>query len=76
MKIIQNDDGSGEIHFSEQEIEIISKHKKLTLSTYFLKHFINLFMGLFFEYQRKFDEKTKNMQTTLDQEIETKKPKD
>ena len=62
--------------FSEQEIEIISKHKKLTLSTYFLKHFINLFMGLFFEYQRKFDEKTKNMQTKLDQEIETKKPKD
>lgn len=72
MLIKQKEDGSGEIHFSEEEIAIISKNKKLVLSTYFLKHFINLFMGLFFEFQRKFDEETKKIQTTKDQEIDTK----
>jgi hypothetical protein len=76
MIIKQKEDGSGEIHFSEEEIAIISKNKKLVLTTVFLKHFINLFMSLFFEYQRKFDDNTKQIQTDSNQEIVTKKPKD
>lgn len=76
MKITQKDDGSAEIKFSEKEVEIISKHKKLVLTTEFLKHFINLFMGVFFEFQKKFDEKTKQIMTTKHQEIKTKAPKD
>ena len=46
MKIDQREDGSGEIVFTDQEIEIIKKNKKLILSVEFLKHFINLFMSL------------------------------
>lgn len=76
MKINQREDGSGEIVFTDQEIEIIKKNKKLILSVEFLKHFINLFMSLFFEYQKKFDTRTKNMSTNIDQEIKVKKPKD
>jgi hypothetical protein len=76
MIINQKEDGSGEIVFTDQEIEIIKKNKKLTLSVEFLKHFINLFMSLFFEYQRKFDTKTRNISSPLDQEIEVKKLED
>jgi 23S rRNA-/tRNA-specific pseudouridylate synthase len=76
MKINQKEDGSGEIVFTDQEIEIINKNKKLVMSPKFLKHFINLFMSVFFEYQKKFDTKTRNISTTLDQEIQVKKPED
>jgi hypothetical protein len=75
LEIRQKEDGSGEILFSEEEIKIITKEKKLVLTTIFLKHFINLFMSVFFEYQRKFDEKTKNITTPLNTIIETSKPK-
>ena len=70
MKIKQNEDGSGEILFSNEEIDIINKHKKLILTKIFLKHFINLFMSLFFEYQKKFDEETKVIKSGLNEEIE------
>ncbi len=76
MKINQKKDGSGEIIFSQEEINIICKYKKLTLTTEFLKHFINLFMSLFFEFQRNFDKKTNNIRSAPDQEIKTEKPKD
>ena len=76
MKINQKEDGSGEIVFTDQEIEIIKKNKKLIMSVEFLKHFINLFMSVFFEYQKKFNTKTRNMTTPIDQEIEAKKPDD
>ena len=76
MQINQKEDGSGEIIFSKEEIDIISKHKKLTLSTEFLKHFINLFMGLFFEFQKKFDKKTNSITSKKNQKIKIKKPND
>jgi len=76
MKINQREDGSGEIVFTDQEIEIIKKKKKLVMSVEFLKHFINLFMSVFFEYQKNFDTKTRNMTTPVDQEIQVKKPDD
>ena len=37
MKFIQNKDGSGEWHFSDEEIEIIKKNKKIVMSVSFLK---------------------------------------
>jgi deoxyribodipyrimidine photolyase len=76
MKIIQKEDGSGEIYFSDEEIKVIQKHKKLILNKEFLKHFINLFIALFMEFQKKFDNKTKEMLTPVDKEIEISKPKD
>ncbi len=76
MIINQKEDGSGELVFSKEEIDVITKNKKLILTPSFLKHFINLFIGLFIEFQDKFDKKTKQMTTFKDQEIKTKKPKD
>jgi hypothetical protein len=77
MMINQNkEDGSGELVFSKEEIDIIIKHKKLILTPSFLKHFVNLFVGLFIEFQDKFDKKTKQMTTFKDQEIKTNPPKE
>ena len=69
MQIRQNEDGSGEIIFSEEEVKIIKQRKKLVLPKEFLKYFINLFMALFFNYQEKFSEKTKLRTTKLDKKI-------
>lgn len=42
MKIIQNNkDGSAEIVFSDKEIEIIKKKKKLFFEPEAMKHFVN-----------------------------------
>ena len=76
MMINQKEDGSGELVFSKEEIDIISKHKKLILTPSFLKHFVNLFVGLFIEFQDKFDEKTKQITSFKDQEIKTNPPKE
>ncbi len=75
MRIIQKNDGSGEIIFTDDEIAILQKHKKLTLPIPFLKDFINLFMSLFFEMHRKMDKDTVMSKTNLDKNIEVKEPK-
>ena len=59
-------DGSGEIIFTDKEIEILNKNKKLELSPKFLKHFANLFMALFVNIQHNFDDKTKKILKTCD----------
>ena len=46
MKFIQNKNGSGEWHFSDEEIEIIKKNKKIVMSVSFLKDFKNILMKL------------------------------
>lgn len=74
MRIIQKNDGSGEIHFSNEEIAILQKHKKLTLPIPFLKDFINLFMGLFFEMHKKMDKDTVMSATKRNKNIEVKEP--
>tara|TARA_R100001509_G_scaffold11810_3_gene6086 strand:- start:63 stop:320 length:258 start_codon:yes stop_codon:yes gene_type:complete len=71
MKINQKEDGSGEIHFTIEERKIISEKGKITLSTTFLKHFINLFISLFIEFQKNFDDETRNLTTPINKEIET-----
>ena len=74
MRIIQKNDGSGEIHFSNEEIAILQKHKKLILPIPFLKDFINLFMGLFFEMHKKMDKDTVRLATEHNKNIEVKEP--
>ena len=39
MKFLQNKDGSGEWQFSDEEVEIINKNKKLIMTPGFLKDF-------------------------------------
>jgi hypothetical protein len=69
-------DGSGEIIFTDKEIEILNKNKKLELSPKFLKHFANLFMALFVNIHHNFDEKTKKILSHEDQDIQIKKETD
>ena len=75
MKFNQNEDGSGEIIFAEEEIEILIKHKKLCMTPEFLRHFSNHLMKIVVNFNNKFDEKTKNLQSTDDMEIYTTEPK-
>ena len=75
MKFDQKQDGSCDILFSEEEIKILNKHKKLHLSQKFLKDYINNMGKILFELNEKLDEKTKNL-TTLSNKVDTEKPKD
>lgn len=70
----QKKDGSCEILFSEEEIKIIKKYKKLYLTQEFLRHFSNNLVNITVEFNKKFDEKTKKLLTT-GHEIITNKPK-
>lgn len=71
----QKEDGSCDIVFSEKEIEIILKHKKLCLTPEFLKHFSNNLIKIVIEFNKKFDENTKNLSTTKDINITGTPPK-
>lgn len=76
MIIRQKKDATAEILFSEEEIKILNKHKKLELSQEFLKHFMNLFMKVFVDFQKKMDEEHKNLMSYMGDEIKVKKPKE
>jgi len=71
----QKKDGSCEIIFSEEEIKIIKKYKKLYLTQEFLRHFSNTLVKMTIEFNKKFDEKTKQLTTFSDTKIITNKPK-
>ena len=71
----QKKDGSCEIIFSEEEIKIITKYKKLYLTQEFLRHFSNTLVNMTIEFNKKFDEKTKQLTTFSDTKIITNKPK-
>ena len=47
MKFFQKDDGSCELYFAEQEIDIIKKHKKLIFEPKFFKSASRLSKALF-----------------------------
>tara|TARA_R110000744_G_scaffold4641_2_gene16704 strand:+ start:210 stop:446 length:237 start_codon:yes stop_codon:yes gene_type:complete len=71
----QKKDGSCEIIFSEEEIKIITKYKKLYLTQEFLRHFSNTLVKMTIQFNKKFDEKTKKLNTYNDTKIITNKPK-
>ena len=59
----QKDDGSCDILFSEEEIKVVNKYKKLYLTPEFLRHFSNTLVKMSIEFNKKFDKKTKNLLT-------------
>jgi len=75
MRFDQKKDGSCEIIFSEEEIKIITKYKKLYLTQEFLRHFSNALVNMTIQFNKKFDEKTKKLDTFPDTKIITNKPK-
>jgi len=71
----QKEDGSCEIIFSEEEIKIVTKYKKLYLTQEFLRHFSNTLVNMTIQFNKKFNEETKQLVTFTDTEIITSKPK-
>jgi hypothetical protein len=57
MKIVQKEDGSGEIIFSWREIWILIKKRKLKLSAEALKHLSNNLVKIAVEFQARFHKK-------------------
>lgn len=74
MKINQLKDkyGSGEIVFTDEEIEIIKENKKILLPAESLKHCTNMFVSLAIECNKKFTEETAQLCSEMGQNIETK----
>jgi|TARA_R100001143_G_C3339947_1_gene123742 hypothetical protein len=72
MRIIQkHEDGSAEIVFSDEEIEIIRKRKKLIFTPLALKNFGNVLMKMVSDWQFQFENEIKK-HTSKDNNIETK----
>ena len=72
MKFKQYENGSCDIEFSEKEINILSKNKKLHLSDEALKHFGNYLIKIVMDWQLKFNEDLVNKQSFTDTKIEGK----
>lgn len=69
MKFLQKEDGSMDILFSEKEIEIFTKTKKLTLGVENVRHFQNNIMKMVSNIHQKLPESVKNIKTIDDHEI-------
>jgi hypothetical protein len=69
MKFKQFEDGSCDIEFNDEEINYISKNKKLHLTNVFFKHFANYLFKIIVDWQQKFPEEVKRLKTKTEQEI-------
>lgn len=72
MKFKQYENGSCDIEFSKEEIEILNKKGKIHLSDESLKHFGNNLVKMVVDWNMKFNEKTANLQSFKDTKIEIK----
>ena len=68
----QHENGSCDIEFSKEEIEIIIKNKKLYLSDDALRHFGNKLVQIVSEWNMNFNEELKNKMTYNNSKIEGK----
>ena len=69
------ENGSCDIVFSEKEIKAISENKKIHLSDESLRHFGNNLVKVVSDWNVKFNDKIKNLQSTENEEIVTEKDK-
>lgn len=74
MKFNQKNDGSCDIVFTDEEIAVLVKYKKLQLPKESTKHFINNLSKIIFEMNDKLDPKLKNL-ASYGSVVPTKKPK-
>lgn len=73
MQFRQNkNDGSCDMVFTEEEIEIITKNKKLHFTASTLRHFGNVLVKMVAEWQLYFSDDIKNMETREDDTVEGK----
>tara|TARA_R100001015_G_C4627434_1_gene186946 strand:+ start:1476 stop:1715 length:240 start_codon:yes stop_codon:yes gene_type:complete len=74
MEFRQNPkDGSCNLHFNEDEIEIIKKNKKIHFTANSLRHFGNALVRMVMEFNKYFDEETKSEQTKSDKKLDLSK---
>lgn len=76
MQFKQKEDGSADIIFTKQEIQIISKFKKLHLPAKFLRHFGNHLVKIVMEFNKKLDPSLQILQTFEKTKVKTKEPTD
>ena len=67
MRIIQKQDGSGEIVFSWKEIWILIKKRKLLLTAEALKDLSNNIVKIAIEFNEVFNEKIQRQETFSDE---------
>lgn len=72
MRFKQYEDGSCDIEFSEEEINIINKNSKLKLSSEHLRHFGNHLVKIVSDWNLKFNKDIANLDTKMDTIIEGK----
>jgi|TARA_R100001510_G_C7494048_1_gene100591 hypothetical protein len=65
-------DGSCDMVFTEEEIKIINKNKKLHFSATSLKHFGNVLVRMVAEWQLFFTDEVKSKETREDDIVEGK----
>jgi hypothetical protein len=68
----QYEDGSCDIEFSKEEIEILNKKQKLHLSAENLRHFGNTLVKMVADWNVKFNEEISSKQTFSDTKIKGK----
>jgi len=71
MKFKQYENGSCDIEFSKEEIEILNEKGKLHLSDENLRHFGNNLVKMVMDWQLKFKEDIANKRTFTDTKIKT-----
>lgn len=76
MVFNQKEDGSCDIEFSKEELEIIAKHKKIFLSAEGLRHFGNVLVKIVAEWNIHFNKDVKELRTDKKTVVEGQKPKD
>ena len=72
MKIIQKEDGGGELIFSDTEIKILQKRKKLIFTPEGFTHFGNSLAKLIMEFAIKRPDGVKNILTFKEDKYEGK----
>jgi hypothetical protein len=76
MKFYQKDDGGCDLVFSDEEIKIINKHKRLRFTPFTFRHFGNVIVEMVARFQLFFDDKLANLETFSTQKIEGESPKE
>ena len=72
MQIIQKQDGGADIIFSEEELKILNKNKKLYLDPEGLRHFGNYLVKIVSDWYMKSSDEIKKLETKDTDEIKGK----
>lgn len=72
----QKKNGSCDLCFTEDEIKVLNKYKKLHLSPIFVRHFSNTLFKIAHDLTANLDQETSKLQSQEKMNIKGEKPKD